>query len=87
MRVAGGRGKVPGQRPYQPPPHQVVANGFDGTRFVNAGRAMGPVFHGHDLLDQPEHSAGCPATPILGGWAGEGERGCLDNGIRVIDAQ
>ena len=69
---AGGRGKVPGQRPYQPPPHQVVANGFDGTRFVNAGRAMGPVFHGHDLLDQPEHSAGCPATPILGGWAGEG---------------
>ena len=33
---------------------------------------MGKVFNGHDLLDQPEHGAGCPVDIILGGWAGEG---------------
>lgn len=27
---------------------------------------MGKVFNGHDLLDQPEHGAGCPVDNILG---------------------
>ena len=30
------------------------------------------AFNGHDLLDQPEHGAGCPSRNILGGWVGEG---------------
>ena len=70
---SGGRSLVPGEPGYTPKQAQVT-HGFDGSYFVQFGLdELGRgAFHGHDLLDQPEHGAGCPAGKILGGWVGEG---------------
>ena len=69
---SGGRPLVYGQKGYTPDPDQYVSRGFDGTSFVKQGLVQHLKFNGHDLLDQPEHGAGCPPDLILGGWAGEG---------------
>ena len=47
---SAGHGVTPGN-PTGP------THGFDGTPFVKAALEMGPVFNGHDLLDQPEVSS------------------------------
>ena len=70
---SGGRSLVPGEPGYTPQQPQVT-HGFDGRYFVQFAldELGGRAFNGHDLLDQPEHAAGCPAGKILGGWVGEG---------------
>jgi hypothetical protein len=40
-------------------------HGFDGTPFVKAALEMGPVFNGHDLLDQPEVSSKAATAFLL----------------------
>eukprot|EP00729_Bicosta_minor_P014599 gene14599-32424_t len=67
---SGGRSLIPGYNPNDQ--GKTASHGEDGTTFVRQGMRMGKVFNGHDLLDQPEHGAGCPVDNILGGWAGEG---------------
>lgn len=69
---SGGRSLIPGEPGYNPDQSKTASHGEDGTNFVRQGIGMGPVFNGHDLMDQPEHGAGCPVDNILGGWAGEG---------------
>ena len=73
---SAGRGAVPGVGP---------THGFDGTSFVKAGLSMGPVFNGHDLLDQPEHASGCPSGLIMGGWAGEAGGPGNKNGVMCVE--
>ena len=68
---SGGRSQVPGEQGYTP--NQTMTHGFDGNGFVSHGLQKFPMqFAGHDLLNQPEHGAGCPAGLSMGGWAGEG---------------
>jgi iron(II)-dependent oxidoreductase len=68
---SGGRSAIPGQKGYKP--SQPAVHGFDGNTFVAHGLANFPMgFNKHDLLNQPEHGAGCPAGLTMGGWAGEG---------------
>ena len=69
---SAGRSALPGDPNYgQPTDMSKSTHGFDGTSFVRAGMALDMKFNNHDLLDQPEHAAGCPAGLIMGGWAGE----------------
>jgi len=68
---SGGRSSVPGEKGYTP--LQPMVHGFDGNTFVGHGLQKFPMqFNGHDLMNQPEHGAGCPAGLTMGGWAGEG---------------
>ena len=70
---SAGLGSIPGEPSYSPR-QENPSHGFDGSGFVRWAREhLGAgAFNGHDLLDQPEHGAGCPSRNILGGWVGEG---------------